>query len=154
MEVTQINNLINSLERYAYKNYNGFTIELKNNKINKVKPSYKKRYCMGVKKPLIERYQNKVIYYHENFKLLPYNNYIGGYYDKEEKLFIIELILILSEKQKSINAGKFYGQYSIYDLIENKEIVLNEKPKNIPYKILDYIHNKNKYDKEDNIGVW
>lgn len=124
MELTEINNISNRLERYAYKNYNGFTICLKNNKINKVKPSNKKRFCIGVKKPLIERYQNKVIYYYENFKLLPYNNYIGGYYDKAEKLFIIELILILSEKQKSINTGKFYNQYSIYDLIENKEIVL------------------------------
>lgn len=124
MELTEINNIINRLERYAYKNYSGFTIRLKNNKINKVKPNRNKRFCIGVKKPLIERYQNKVIYYHENFKLLPYNNYIGGYYDKIEKLFIIELILILSEKQKSINTGKFYGQYSIYDLIEDREIVL------------------------------
>jgi hypothetical protein len=126
MELTEINNIINRLERYAYKNYNGFTICLKNNKINKVKPSNKKRYCIGVKKPLIERYQNKVIYYHENFKLIQFNNYIGGYYDKDKELFIIELILILSEKQKSINTGKFYGQYSIYDLLENKEIILSK----------------------------
>jgi hypothetical protein len=152
-DMSKTHNIINRLERYAFKNLSGFTIEYKNDRIRRVKPSIKKHYCIGIQKPLIETYLNRKIIHYENFRFLEYNNYIGGYYDKTNELYIIELILILSDKQKSINTGIFYKQYSIYDLLLNKEIVLNEKPKNIPYKILDYIHNKNKYDKEDNIGV-
>ena len=152
-DMSKTHNIINRLERYAFKNLSGFTIEYKKDRIRRVIPSEKKRYCIGIQKPLIETYFNRKIIHYENFRFLEYNNYIGGYYDKTNELYIIELILILPDKQKSINTGIFYKQYSIYDLLLNKEIVLNEKPKNIPYKILDYIHNKNKYDKEDNMGV-
>jgi len=125
-ELNQINNIINRLQKYSYKNPYGFTIELKNNRIKKVKPSNKKHYCIGVKKPLIVTEENRIIYYHENFKLLEYNHYIGGYYNKEKKTYEIELILILSEKQKSINTGKYYKQFSIYDLLNQEEIILSK----------------------------
>ena len=122
----ETNKLINRLEKYARKNFNGFTIEFKNDKINKVKPSKNKRYSVGCNKMLMEiSLKGKKIYL-QNFKLLEYNHYIGGWFNKEQKVFQIELILLCDNYIKSINTGKYYKQYSIYDLILQKEIVLRE----------------------------
>ena len=122
----ETNKLIDRLEKYARNNLYGFTIEFKNDKINKVKPSKNKRYSVGCNKMLMEiSLKGKKIYL-QNFKLLEYNHYIGGWFNKEQKVFQIELILLCDNYIKSINTGKCHKQYSIYDLILQKEIVLRE----------------------------
>ena len=116
---------INRLIRYAKSHKEGFSINVKNDKIRKIKATKNKRYIVAGL-TLIEIYEDHYFFYSQNLKLLNFNNNIGGYYNEKLNCYQIELILVLKYKLDAMETGKRYNQISIYDLLEGREIVLND----------------------------
>jgi len=142
--------IINELITYANKHKTGFTIQLRNGKIHKVKPSEKLRYVFAYKELIvIENFYEKVemliekpvvtkiisqknvftIYpylYDNNGKLKENNIFIGGWFNEKTNSYFIELVKIFDNKTDAMLNGKMLNQYSVYDLLEKKEIIVKE----------------------------
>ncbi|RPI86166.1 MAG: hypothetical protein EHM34_00280 [Nitrosopumilales archaeon] len=135
-------NLINDLITHANKNQNGFTVNIKNGKIHEFKPSDKLRYVTAIKTIItIEHYKETVTQYkevirHQTYIIYPFlfkdgkiknnNFYMGGWYNEKENSYYIEIVQIFENKIEAMITGEYLRQYSIYDLLEKKELIVKD----------------------------
>jgi hypothetical protein len=146
--------IINDLINYANKNKDGFTIQLKEGLFNfidivPVIPDGNHRYVFAFKELIViqnfyektEREINNpkilktikqcyVIHpgLFEKLKNISYDNiFIGGYYSERDNNYYIEFIKLHASRVNAICEGKKLNQYSIYDLIDKKELVVKDE---------------------------
>ena len=155
------NDIINNLILYANKKPQGYTIKLVNGKITRVYPSKRLRYVTSIKTIIdIHGYELIITGYREVISRRVYtvypvlfnklgelkhdNIFIGGWYDKENNKYLIEIVNIFEKKFEAMTTGYYLKQYSIYDLIEKKEYPVKEYWNNIKEKYI--IEKKEYYD--------
>ena len=96
----------------------GYTVQLKDNKLNQYS---------NIKKPfivsyltLIEIHGDKILY--NNVQHIPLNCIIGGWFDKDNNIFYIELNKTFKDKDKALIFAIKYSQKAIYNIKTNKTI--------------------------------
>jgi hypothetical protein len=143
-----MNDIINDLIIYANNHKEGFSIRLKKGKITEIKPSNNKRYVYAITELIvIQNFYEKTEREIDNPKIVKIINqcyiihpklfnkqgnikrdniYLGGYYNEKENNYYIEFIQFHKNKIDALLNGAYLNQYSIYDLIDKKEIVIND----------------------------
>ena len=113
-------NKIKKIKDICLKNSEGFTF-----KLTTLKPIENKGYCIGLTnlkgiyiKPLIK----KVLFISKGFKQIEKNLFIGGWFNKEDNLFYLDLTLNLNNKEKSLFLAKTFNQIAIFNLNNFEEI--------------------------------
>lgn len=107
--------LAEDLLKYAKKNPDGFTVQIKNGKLVSVKPSKHKRYVVSTTN------NDTVKKIKASFKK-EYSGYAGGWFDKKSGRYYIDKNIILSNKKKAESVGVKHKQKAIFDLLKMKEI--------------------------------
>jgi hypothetical protein len=112
---------INTIKEIINKNKEGFTY-----KLTTLKPIKKNvGYCVGITnlkgiylKPLIKQ----ILTTTKSFKQIEKNLFIGGWFNKENKTFYLDLTLILKDKNTAIKTAKIFNQLAIFNLNKFEEI--------------------------------
>jgi hypothetical protein len=134
-------NIVNELIEYANKNPLGFTVEIINGKITQVTPTEKNRFVCAIKQLIvIDNFKETVTQYKEvirkqSFIIYPFlplfkptdkKIFIGGWFSDKENKYYIEIVNIFDSLTEVMITGKLLYQYSVYNLLEKKEIVVND----------------------------
>lgn len=117
---------IHKIIAHAKKNKEGFTAYYKDGKLLTVKGTAKTRYTVADKTAIIYIPKEKNI---RVYSMPKPNSYIGGWYDKDSKKYLIENIDIYSNRKQALDTARKRKQKAIFDLLKMNEIKLryNEK---------------------------
>jgi len=115
-------NIANRLLQKANKlNLEGFTVEIARDIIKDYNKS--SGYVVSLITLIKAYYINKeLINYEIVYSEIPLNCIIGGWYDKDKEVYLIELNGIIKDKNYALQIAKKYNQKCIWDIANNKEI--------------------------------
>lgn len=114
---------INKIKEIILNNPNGFTLKLNNLKI------MKSGYAVAITNRTNDKFislddnlNNLIELIQVNFSQIMNNLYIGGWYNKDNDKFYLDLTLLFNNKNNSLKFMSKFNQISLYNIKELKEI--------------------------------
>jgi hypothetical protein len=116
--------LLKIMIQYAKNHKEGFTAWLSDYNLTEYIQENGHRYIVAIETVItLDDSFKPILIYHNSIK--PYIHY-GGWYDKENKVYLIEKILLFETLKFAMRTAREHNQRFIYDLKEKKEIKVNE----------------------------
>jgi hypothetical protein len=108
------------LKEIINKNPSGFSINL--NSLENVKKGYVVSFTHINKNKNIDNILKRIDFIKYAFPQLKKNLVLGGWYNKKDNCFYLDLGLNLKNKKHSLIIGKYFKQIAIFDINKLKEI--------------------------------